>query len=61
MSKSWTPLTEKQRLEVIKQAETNGHHWTSIGQSISRKTFYQSYKKFGTIYPKQGRPQKIND
>ena len=66
MSKSWTPLTEKQRLEVIKQAETSGHNWTSIGQSINRspetcKKFYQSYKKFGTIYPKQGRPPKIND
>lgn len=53
-------------MEIIKQEETKGHHWTPIEQSINRspetcKKFYESYPKFGTIYQKQGRPQKIND
>ena len=64
--KNWSPLTEKQKIEIVKQAETSGHNWKSIGQSINRnpetcKKFFESYKKHGTLFPKQGRPQKIDE
>ena len=42
--KAWNPLTEKQRIEIVKQAETKGHSWKSIGQSIGRNP--ETCKKF---------------
>lgn len=64
--KAWNPLTEKQRIEIVKQAETKGHSWKSIGESIGRnpdtcKKFYKAYQTTGTLFPKQGRPKKITD
>lgn len=64
--KVWNPLTEK--LEIIKLAESPStyHQWKLIGENIQRspdtcKKFYNSYLTNGTIFPKQGRPPKVND
>ena len=66
--KAWNPLTEKEKLEIIKLAESPStyHQWKFIGESIQRspdtcKKFYKSYLTNGTIFPKQGRPLKVTD
>lgn len=66
--KSWNLLTEKEKLDIIKLAEspTTYHQWKLIVERIQRspdtcKKFYNSYLTNGTIFPKQGRPPKVND
>lgn len=58
--KAWNPLTEKEKLEIIKLAEllSTYHQWKFIGESIQKssdtcKTIYNSYLTIGTIFPKQ--------
>lgn len=66
--KAWNPLTEKEKLEIIKLAEllSTYHQWKFIGESIQKssdtwKTIYNSYLTIGTFFPKQWRPPKVND
>ena len=64
--KEWNSLTESERLEIIKLAALTNNHWKRIGETIGRnpetcKKFFYSYKKYNTIFPKQGRPKKVDD
>ena len=61
--KTWKPLTELERIEIIKLAEAAGHQWKFIGAMVNRnsetcKKFYYSFVKYKTLFPKQGRPIK---
>ena len=64
--KEWNALTESERLEIIKLAALTNNQWKRIGETIGRnpetcKKFFYSYKKYNTIFPKQGRPKKVDD
>lgn len=60
-------LSEKERLKIIESVNKYGRKWKFIATQIPNrsestiKSFYNTYLKKETIFPKLGRPPKITD
>lgn len=57
-------LTEQEKIRIIELVHEYGHQWKLIGSIIDRpfstcKSFYDSYCKNGTLFPRLGRPPEI--
>lgn len=59
-------LTEQEKIKIISMVYVYGHRWKFSSETIGHpyetvRNFYKSYLEHDTIFPKQGRPIKIDD